>query len=1083
MGDFDMWSGSGPPLPSRTDLHHSSDHLYLQEDDEMETYEDFSEGEMFHKFFKINEKPEEEGTDSGVYASEDVCKSKLLGDQDLSNIIRCINTAETKTASGMITHVHTHTIPKAVSECDVETLALLLDCDHKAIESRVARVMTELLIQTDMRTHNYEKLLSSLNALFPVLQKRAMCPESTIGIQPVVILVLLVLHHQSLNHPDRKAISDSTRDNLQNYIDIMDTFSTLDSSPTVSNLRQSLRMILTSFQEVLKTTKMSHLQLGNFSEELHDGRHRKRLSKDFLKMSTLEHYSLILGVIVQISKFPGTMDTLDFFCTCVVSVLDFYKKKTNGDKHIYGLLLLTTRAIVSTLEKRHMKQTSDSTRCSLQEKLCEILQMIVCSSKIKSEIRQALQQEVAILMFHETGTIVKKVSEILKKNTSFSLNDTLLRYLTRTLESLSFSSHSTAIENSFLRWQTLQGTIVGHIHVSTQVFLPARESLLNGTFYIDTYRQSASKVPQTAEHYNSLKVLKKLSAYGPNEHVQRLFAFQTEPLPLFYMTETLQETKLSSYLLAHRKDRNWISDKMLGLISLGAVKALRFLHDAGLVHRNIVADSFRCRDQTVVLSEFSIAKTLPRESDELEDHSMQVTVDIPIRWSSYESLCEDEFSHSSDVWMFGQLLYEIFTHGCHPYTDIYGYDLDDVMDIVLFHDLKPKWWPCIPLAIHNVIVECVRASPPERTSLQSAQEDIERWMETTKRNTSHSGNITFTNRGSLYPELNQLQQDKPERGTTMKLRQLKSLDGNVKALYYNTLMKQKVQTNTLKITESDLTAPDHPVIRQEGIYLHIEEPVSQKFIDGPLDRMKADSDFATKQHIVNFPPQKKSLESTVKNGITHTLLYRCFKGKCLLDIALENLFGDPADAENEEAYANIIKEAVSFVSEMHKKKWILRDICCSTLFKSKAKGKVFMPRIGRFLKCRSAVSCVTDTCTNTDDRRNWMPVEVLQHKAYSPASDVYMLAMTVYEFYASASLSKTTPIVNRLEAVPFATLDPKKLLDNLLREEIPNQPTSCPEWIYRLLKPCWNRDPTRRPSAQSLLADVEAMEKFSDDMF
>uniref|UniRef100_K1QNH3 Uncharacterized protein n=1 Tax=Magallana gigas TaxID=29159 RepID=K1QNH3_MAGGI len=31
--------------------------------------------------------------------------------------------------------------------------------------------------------------------------------------------------------------------------------------------------------------------------------------------------------------------------------------------------------------------------------------------------------------------------------------------------------------------------------------------------------------------------------------------------------------------------------------------------------------------------------------------------------------------------MVGQLLYELFTHGCHPYTELYGHSLDRVLEL------------------------------------------------------------------------------------------------------------------------------------------------------------------------------------------------------------------------------------------------------------------------------------------------------------------------------------------------------------------------------------------------------------------
>ncbi|XP_069115433.1 uncharacterized protein [Argopecten irradians] len=1013
-----------PPLPRRLAKIFHSPGPPINDDDEI--YADFTEEEeMYHQFLKISGTSDDEGKDSGVYSTEEFCKLKLTGDINLGDIIRCVNTGDPKEVSEMIQHIHTCTIPEAVSGRDLETLAQLLDCDHKAIETRVSRLMSEVLLELDTKRHHFTNLLSCLRILFVVLQKRAMKPDSMHRIQPVVILVLLVLHHQCLNHHDREQISVATRDTLQTYIDITEKLGTLDATPTLVDLRLSMQMVLAGLHDVLMKAKMSHLQLGNFSEELRNDSHRKRLSKEFSKMSILEHYSLVFGVMIQISKFPVSVETLDFLRLCIESVLNFYKK-SKLEKPIYGLLLLATRAIINVLEKSHMKHILHSAKGSLQDKLCDILEMIISSPKIRKDVRQALQDEVTVILFHESGRVVQRVTGIIDKKTSSMLNETLLTYLTRSLERLNFSSHSSTMGEANLKWYSLQGCIVGHIDVTTHVFLPSLDTMQNGTFDLDKYHQSAIQVAQTAKHFNTLKALRKMSAHGPSEHVQRLLAFQTEPLPMFYVAETLPEITLSHHLLTHRKNRKWISEKQLGLVSLGAVKALRFVHDAGFIHRNVTAASFRYRNQTAVLEDFSIVRTSRTHSHGFGENNTQAAGEIPIRWSSYESLCEDEFSCASDVWMYGQLLYEIFTHGCHPYTDLYGYDLDDVMEMVLFHDLKPKWYPCIPRAIHDVIKGCVRTPPSERMCLRNAEETIERWLDAPISQASHSGEITFSSRKNLYPELNQLQKDSPERGTTLKLRQLKSIGGDAKSLYYNGLQKRKIPADSLQITERALAAPDRPVIRKEGIYLHVEEPVTQRFIDGPLNGMKSDEEFAKKQHIVNFPPQKKPRECTHDSGLSHTLLYRCFDGKCLLDVANECMYGDPIDSENELDYANTIKEAVLFVSDMHKMNWIIRDICCSTLFKSKTKGKVFMPRLGRFLMCQSPEGYIKDTSTNTDDRRNWMPIDVIQDRTYSMASDVYMLAMAIYEFYTAASVARNNPLGNRLNAVPFATVAPEQ---------------------------------------------------------
>ncbi|MGH0174078.1 UNVERIFIED_CONTAM: hypothetical protein FKN15_067104 [Acipenser sinensis] len=43
---------------------------------------------------------------------------------------------------------------------------------------------------------------------------------------------------------------------------------------------------------------------------------------------------------------------------------------------------------------------------------------------------------------------------------------------------------------------------------------------------------------------------------------------------------------------------------------------------------------------------------------------------IPLRWLPAESIFEDDFSTKSDVWSFGVLMWEVFTHGEQPYIKL-----------------------------------------------------------------------------------------------------------------------------------------------------------------------------------------------------------------------------------------------------------------------------------------------------------------------------------------------------------------------------------------------------------------------------
>eukprot|EP01083_Nonionella_stella_P170801 582072_1 len=114
------------------------------------------------------------------------------------------------------------------------------------------------------------------------------------------------------------------------------------------------------------------------------------------------------------------------------------------------------------------------------------------------------------------------------------------------------------------------------------------------------------------------------------------------------------------------------------LIILGkAASGLKFLHEYGLVHRDIACRNIllgkihnnRIETSTEVrISDFGLTRELANKSSDDFIQKTQSTFG-PLKWMAPESIKAKEYSKKSDVYMFGITMWEIF-YGREPYTDM-----------------------------------------------------------------------------------------------------------------------------------------------------------------------------------------------------------------------------------------------------------------------------------------------------------------------------------------------------------------------------------------------------------------------------
>ncbi|NXG39844.1 PTK7 kinase, partial [Dromaius novaehollandiae] len=86
---------------------------------------------------------------------------------------------------------------------------------------------------------------------------------------------------------------------------------------------------------------------------------------------------------------------------------------------------------------------------------------------------------------------------------------------------------------------------------------------------------------------------------------------------------------------------------------------------------------------------------------------------IPLRWMPPEAVLEDEFSTKSDVWSFGVLMWEVFTHGEMPYSPLAD---DEVLAGLQLGKTKLPQPEGCPLRLAKLMQRCWAPSPKDRPS-------------------------------------------------------------------------------------------------------------------------------------------------------------------------------------------------------------------------------------------------------------------------------------------------------------------------------------------------------------------------------
>ncbi|XP_067828164.1 non-receptor tyrosine-protein kinase TNK1 isoform X2 [Heptranchias perlo] len=157
---------------------------------------------------------------------------------------------------------------------------------------------------------------------------------------------------------------------------------------------------------------------------------------------------------------------------------------------------------------------------------------------------------------------------------------------------------------------------------------------------------------------------------------------------------------------------------LLWLYAVQVCEGMEYLECMHYIHRDLAARNILLASEGLVkIADFGLTRSLLNS----DHYVMQAHRKIPFAWCAPESLKSGTFSHASDVWMFGVVLWELFSYCEEPWLGMHGREILMMID----RERKRLEQPVdCPANIYSMALQCWSAHPDDRPTFSALRPRI-----------------------------------------------------------------------------------------------------------------------------------------------------------------------------------------------------------------------------------------------------------------------------------------------------------------------------------------------------------------------
>ncbi|KAG6459669.1 hypothetical protein O3G_MSEX011516 [Manduca sexta] len=233
---------------------------------------------------------------------------------------------------------------------------------------------------------------------------------------------------------------------------------------------------------------------------------------------------------------------------------------------------------------------------------------------------------------------------------------------------------------------------------------------------VKTIKETASQ-KEKQELLHEIYIMQKI---GTHPNVVTLLACCTEQEPYLLIMEYVMCGKLLAFLRERRArpDRFGASPALtsrdLTVFAYCVARGMDYIASKGIVHRDLAARNVLVdHNKLCKIADFGMSRSAGAGARAARGA-------LPVRWMAPEALLYNVYTHHSDVWAFGILLWEIVTLGSTPYATMSGREVLTAVTEGYRLERPPHCKPQLYRAMHS----CWHADPSQRPTFAQLKSQL-----------------------------------------------------------------------------------------------------------------------------------------------------------------------------------------------------------------------------------------------------------------------------------------------------------------------------------------------------------------------